>query len=272
MPFIQSSGSVDLFYQDWGSGRPVVLIHGWPLHADMWEHQSLFLAENGYRVVTYDRRGFGRSSQPWNGYEYDCFAADLKAVMDGLDLHDATLVGFSMGGGEVARYLSKYGSGRVSKAVFVASVTPFLLKTEDNPEGVDRSVFDGIIEGLKKDRPNFLANFNKDFYGAGLLNFSVSSDLLEWSREMAMLGSLRATVECVRAWSETDFRGDLAAITVPTLVIHGDDDATVPLKIAGQRTAEMVRGAELKVYKGGPHGLFHTHADQLNQDLRTFIG
>ena len=272
MPIIQSAGNVDLFYHDWGSGKPVVLIHGWPLDADMWEHQSLFLARNGCRVIAYDRRGFGRSSQPWKGYDYDTFAADLKAVLDGLDVHDATLVGFSMGGGEVARYLATYGSERVSKAVLVAAVTPFLLKTADNPDGVDQSVFDQMIEGLEKDRPNFLANFSKHFYGAGLLNFSISNELLEWSRQVAMLASLKATVDCVRAFSETDFRGDLGKIDVPTLVIHGDADQTVPFEKSGELAAKIIPSAELKIYKGAPHGLFHTSKDALNQDLLAFIG
>ena len=272
MPIIQSAGNVDLFYHDWGSGKAVVLIHGWPLDADMWEHQSLFLARNGCRVIAYDRRGFGRSSQPWKGYDYDTFAADLKAVLDGLDVHDATLVGFSMGGGEVARYLATYGSERVSKAVLVAAVTPFLLKTADNPDGVDQSVFDQMIEGLEKDRPNFLANFSKQFYGAGLLNFSISNELLEWSRQVAMLASLKATVDCVRAFSETDFRGDLGKIDVPTLVIHGDADQTVPFEKSGELAAKIIPSAELKIYKGAPHGLFHTSKDALNQDLLAFIG
>ncbi len=272
MPMIQSAGNVDLFYQDWGSGKPVVLIHGWPLDADMWEHQALFLARNGCRVIAYDRRGFGRSSQPWNGYDYDTFAADLKAVLDGLDIHDATLVGFSMGGGEVARYFSRFGGERVSKAVLVSAVTPFLLKTDDNPDGVDRSTFDGIVEGLENDRPGFLASFNKAFFGAGLLNFSVSNEILEWARSAGMLASPKATIDCVRAFSETDFRADLPTINVPTLIIHGDSDQTVPLEKSGQKAAKLVPDAELKIYKGEPHGLFHTARDRLNADLLAFVG
>jgi non-heme chloroperoxidase len=272
MPLIQSSGNTDLFYNDWGSGKPVVLIHGWPLDADMWEHQSVFLAKNGYRVVAYDRRGFGRSSQPWNGYDYDTFADDLKAVLDGLDIQGATLVGFSMGGGEVARYLSKYGSQRVSKAVLISAVTPFLLQTAGNSDGVPKSTFDQMVNGLEKDRPNFLATFNKQFFGAGLLNFSVSNEIMEWSRQVAMLASPKATVDCVRAFSETDFRADLAKIDVPTLVIHGDDDQTVPIDKSGALAAKLIPNAEYTVYKGEPHGLFHTAKDRLNEDLKAFIG
>ncbi len=272
MPFIQSAGNVDLFYQDWGTGKPVVLIHGWPLDGDMWEHQAMFLAEHGCRVITYDRRGFGRSSQPWSGYTYDNFAADLKAILDGLDVQNATIVGFSMGGGEVARYFGLYGSERVSRAVLVSAVTPYLLKTADNPDGVDKKVFDGMVDGLRKDRPDFLSNFNKMFFGAGLLNFSVSAEILQWSREVAMLASPKSTIDCVRAFSETDFRADLPKIDVPTLIIHGDADQTVPIGSSSELAAKLVPNNDFKVYKGEPHGLFHTAADRLNADLLAFVG
>ncbi|PZO77139.1 MAG: alpha/beta hydrolase [Mesorhizobium amorphae] len=271
MPFIKTADDTEIFYNDWGSGKPVVLIHGWPLDADMWEHQSLFLARNGYRVIAYDRRGFGRSSQPWTGYDYDTFAADLKTILETLDLRDATLVGFSMGGGEVARYLGRHGSERVSKAVLLAAVPPFLLQTDDNPDGVPKKVFDDIVAGLEKDRPHFLAGFNKDFFGAGLLNFTVSNEVLEWSRQLAMLASPKATVDCVRAFSETDFRADLPRIDVPVLVIHGSSDGTVPLEKSGELTAKLIPNAELKVYDGEPHGLFLTAKDRLNEDLLRFI-
>ena len=271
MPFIETADKTRLFYNDWGSGPPVVLIHGWPLDADMWEYQSVFLASQGLRVVAYDRRGFGRSSQPWTGYDYDTFADDLKAVMDGLELDGATLVGFSMGGGEVARYMSRHGGARVAKAVLVAAVTPYMLHAPDNPDGVPRSTFDGIIEGLQKDRPHFLATFGKQFFGAGLLNFTVTAEILQWSLTMAMLGSPKATLDCVRAFSETDFRPDMAAFRVPTLVIHGDSDATVPVEKSGRIAAKMIPGAELREYSGAPHGLFFTEKDRLNQDLLAFI-
>ncbi len=272
MPFAKAPDGTEIFFKDWGSGRPVVLIHGWPLNADMWEYQAPVLASAGLRVISYDRRGFGRSGQPWSGYNYDTLADDLAAVMDHLDLRDATLVGFSMGGGEVARYLSRHGAaGRVFKAVLVSAVTPFLLRTADNPDGVDRSVFDGMIEGLQKDRPNFLATFGKQFFGAGLLTFSISSELLQWASMLALQASPKATMDCVRAFSETDFRADLPGIAVPTLVIHGEGDATVPIGVSGRRAAQMIPGARLVEYAGAPHGLFFTEKDRLNQDLLAFI-
>ena len=271
MPFIETTDKTILFYNDWGSGRPVVLIHGWPLDSDMWEYQSVFLASQGLRVIAYDRRGFGRSGQPWSGYDYDTFADDLKAVLDKLDLNDVTLVGFSMGGGEVARYMSRHGGARVAKAVLIAAVTPYLLQASDNPDGVGRGVFDKIVEGLKSDRPNFLAAFGKQFFGAGLLNFTVTNEIQQWALMMALLASPKATIDCARAFSETDFRRDLATFRVPTLVIHGDSDAIVPIDKSGRLAAPMIAGAELKVYSGAPHGLFFTEKDRLNQDLLGFI-
>jgi pimeloyl-ACP methyl ester carboxylesterase len=246
MPFLETSDTTKLYYNDWGSGRPVVLIHGWPLNADMWEYQAVFLASQGLRVITYDRRGFGRSSQPWSGYDYDTLAADLAGVLETLDVHDATLVGFSMGGGEVARYIGKHGGARVAKAVLVSAVTPYLLKTPNNPDGVDKSVFDQMIDGLRNDRPHFLANFGKQFFGAGLLNFEVTAEILNWSLMMALQASPKATLDCVRAFSETDFRGDLAAFRVATLVIHGSGDATVPVEKAGRPASELIAGADYK--------------------------
>jgi non-heme chloroperoxidase len=271
MPHVETKDGTSLFYNDWGSGTPVVLIHGWPLNADMWEYQACTLASSGLRVIAYDRRGFGRSDQPWSGYDYDTLADDLAAVMDHLDLRGAVLVGFSMGGGEVARYLSRHGAGRVAKAVLVSCVTPMLLRTEDHPEGVDRSVFDSIVAGLKKDRPTFLATFGKAFFGAGLLNFTVTDGILEWSRGMALQASPKATLDCVRAFSETDFRPDMKAFTVPTLVIHGDADATVPPDITGKAAAASIPGAKLLMYPGAPHGLFFTEKDRLTADLTAFI-
>ena len=271
MPFIETADHTSLFYNDWGSGQPVVLVHGWPLDSDMWEYQSTFLASHGMRVVAYDRRGFGRSGQPWDGYDYDTLASDLAAVMDQLDLRGVTLAGFSMGGGEVARYLSRFGTGRVSRAALISAVTPFLLKTQDNPDGVDRGTFDGFVQGLEKDRPHFLAGFAKTFFGAGMLTSPSSSELMQWTGSMAMLGSPRATTACVRAFSETDFRPDMAAFTVPTLVLHGDADATVPLALAGQKAAQMIPGAVLKIYEGAPHALVFTEKDRLNADLLGFI-
>ena len=272
MPFVKAADGTELFYKDWGSGRPVVFVHGWPLHADMWEYQMVPLARLGLRTIAADRRGFGRSGQPAGGYGYDVLADDLSALLDALDLHDVTLVGFSMGGGEVVRYLARHGGARVSRAALVASVTPFLLKTADNPEGVDRSVFDQMIQQLQADRPHFLASFGKAFFGAGLLTSPVSAELLEWCRGMALQGSPLATLDCVRTFSETDFRADLAAIRVPTLVIHGTSDGTVPLEVSGRRAAAAIAGARLVEYEGAPHGLFYTEKDRLNADLTAFIG
>ncbi len=270
MAFIKTQDGTELFVNDWGSGRPVVLIHGWPLDADMWADQAVFLAEHGLRVVAYDRRGFGRSSQPWSGYDYDTLASDLAAVMDGLDLRDAVLVGFSMGGGEVARYLSRHGPERVGKAALVSSVTPYLLKTPDNPSGVEQSTFDEILEGLHKDRPHFLAGFGAKFFGNSLLEKKVSAEMLQASLQMAMMGSLRATLECAKAFAMTDFRPDMAAFTVPTLIIHGTADHTVPIDSSGRVTAGMIPQAQFIEYEGEPHGLQATAKNRLNRDLLQF--
>ena len=272
MPYVNAADGTPLFYNDWGAGKPVVLIHGWPLNQDMWEYQAPVLAASGYRVIAYDRRGFGRSGQPWSGYDYDTMADDLASVMDTLDLQDATLVGFSMGGGEVARYLSRHGAKRVAKAVLLAAVTPMLLQTPSNPDGAPQDVFTKMLDGLAADRPNFLASFGKQFMGAGLLNFTVTTEILEWCLWQAMAASPKATTDCVRAFSATDFRGDMAAFTVPTLVIHGTSDATVPIGLSGRVSAKMIPGSMLLEYDGAPHGLFFTHKDKLNADLLAFLG
>lgn len=272
MPYLMTQDDVEIFYTDWGTGSPVVLIHGWPVNGDMWEQQATFLAEHGLRVIKYDRRGFGRSEQTWDGYDYDTMAADLNDLMEELDLTGATLVGFSMGGGEVVRYLSEYGSERVAKAVLVSAVPPFMLKTEDNPEGVDGSVFDDIEKAIRKDRPAFLAEFGKKFYGRTALRHTVSEEVLEWNQEMALTGSMRSTLACAKAWSTTDFREELKEISIPVLVIHGDSDATVPFEVSGARSAKLLPNATLSVYEGAPHGLFITDADKLNAELLQFIG
>ncbi|MEA1833487.1 alpha/beta hydrolase [Methylobacterium durans] len=271
MPYIEAQDGTRLFYKDWGSGRPIVLIHGWPLDADMWEYQQPALTEAGFRTIAYDRRGFGRSDQPWAGYDYDTFADDLKAVLDALDLQDVALVGFSMGGGEVARYLSRHGGARVSKAVLVSAVTPMLVKNADHPEGVDESVFTGMIDGLRADRPHFLAQFAKTFFGAGVFSAPSSTELMAWTGEVAMLASPKATVDCVRAFGWTDFRGDMAAFRMPTLVIHGDDDQTVPFAVSGKVAAAAIPGAQLAVYEGAPHAVPFTHAERLTDDLLAFL-
>jgi non-heme chloroperoxidase len=235
-----------------------VLIHGWPLDSDMWDYQSTFLASHGLRVIAYDRRGFGRSGQPRTGYDYNTLADDLKAVLDGLNLEGVTLVGFSMGGGEVARYMSRHGGGRVAKAVLVSAVTPYLDQGPDNPDGVPRATLDAMIEGLQKDRPQFLATFAKQFFDAGLLNFTVTAEILQWSLMMALLGSPKATLDCVRAFSDTDFRHDMGTFRVPTLMIRGTSDATVPAEKSRRIATKMIPGADLLEYAGAPHGLFFT--------------
>ena len=270
MPTLKAADGTQLFYNDWGSGKPLVLIHGWPLDSDMWEYQTSYLATQGLRCIAYDRRGFGRSDQPWTGYDYDTLADDLAAVIDQLDLREVTLVGFSMGGGEVARYLSRHGAGRVARAALISAVTPYLLKTPANADGADQSVFDQMVDGLRADRPHFLAGFGKTFFGAGLLNFSVSAEILQWANMMALLASPKATTDCVRAFSETDFRPDMAAFTMPTLIVHGASDATVPAAVSGRRAAQMIPHAQYIEYAGAPHALTFTEKDRLNADLLAF--
>ena len=272
MPYLQTRDKTAIYYYDWGTGKPVVLIHGWPLTSASWEGQARVLAESGYRVIAYDRRGFGRSDWAAAGYEYNTLASDLSDLLEALNLHDATLVGFSMGGGEVARYLSRYGSARVSKAVLISAVTPYLLKTEDNPEGLPKETFDTIVENLEKDRFDFLKTFGKMFYGYGVISHPVSEAMLEFSQAMAMTASPLATINLVRAWSETDFRDDLSAITVPTLVIHGTSDHTVPIDNSARRTVQLLKHGELIEYDGAPHGLNVTAAKKLNEDLLRFLG
>jgi non-heme chloroperoxidase len=270
--FVETKDGVQLHVKDAGKGRPVVLIHGWPLTGDMWEYQSLALLEAGYRAITYDRRGFGQSGHPLDGYNYDTFADDLAAVLDKLDIKQATLVGFSMGGGEVARYLSKYGTTRVAKAALISSVVPYLLKDDSNPDGVDQSVFEDIKKKIRKDRFAFLQTFNKMFYGVGMVSSPVSEALLDWTFILAVMASPKATIDCVDAFGKTDFRKDLAAFTVPTLIIHGTSDKTVPIDPSGRAAAKGIAGAKLIEYDGEPHGLFATVPDKLNADLIAFIG
>lgn len=268
----ENSGSIDLYYEDHGAGNPVLLIHGWPLSGSSWEKQTAALLQAGYRVITYDRRGFGESSKPISGYDYDTMAGDLHKVITKLDLRDVTLVGFSMGGGEVARYLGTHGGERVSKAVFISAIPPFLLKTADNPSGVDASVFDGIKAAITADRPAFLTQFLSDFYNVDILQGKpVSPQVVQLSWNIAAQASPKGTLDCVQAWL-TDFRKDLARIDVPTLVIHGDADRILPIDATGRRTQEAVKGSRLVVVEGGPHGLIWTHADEVNRELVAFLG
>jgi non-heme chloroperoxidase len=276
MPYItvgkENSGSIDLYYEDHGSGKPVVLIHGYPLSGASWEKQVAVLLAAGHRVITYDRRGFGQSSQPTTGYNYDTFAADLHQVVTHLELHDFALVGFSMGGGEVARYLGKYGSKGVSKAVIISGVPPYLLKTDDNPEGVDGSVFEGIEKAVTGDRYAFFTEFFKNFYNTDLLlGKRVSEQAVQASWNLAAGASATASLACVPTWHE-DFRNDLSGIDVPTLVIHGDADRILPIAASGRRTAQLIKGARLVVVKDGPHCITWTHADEVNRELLEFLG
>jgi len=275
MPYVtvgkENGTSIDIYYEDHGSGKPIILIHGYPLSGASWEKQMPVLLNAGYRVITYDRRGFGKSSQPIAGYNYDTFAADLREVITQLKLQDVTLVGFSMGGGEIARYFGKNGSKGVSKAVFMGAVPPFLLKTADNPEGVDGSVFEGIKKAVAADRYAFFTEFFKNFYNTDqYLGKRVSDDVVRASWNIAAGASATASLACVPTWLE-DFRKDLTRDDVSTLVIHGDDDRIVPLAAAGQRTAKLVKGAQLVVVKGGPHCITWTHADEVNAALLAFL-
>lgn len=266
-----SGKDIALSYKDYGQGKPVILIHGWPLSKEMWEYQLDALISQGLRVIKYDRRGFGKSSKPWDGYDYDAFADDLKAIITQLDLQDVALVGFSMGGGEVARYFSRHGGERVSRVVLISSVLPYLVQTDDNPNGVDESIFEEMVEKLSEDRIGFLDTFGKQFFGVNFLNHPVSAPLLEYYRGLASVASPRATEQCVIAFSETDFREDLRSINVPTLIIHGDSDKTVPIEASSNLTANLIAGSNYLVYPGAPHGLFYTHKDQLNVDLLDFL-
>ncbi|KAF5039668.1 Non-heme chloroperoxidase [anaerobic digester metagenome] len=275
MPYVtvgkENSGTIDLYYEDHGAGRPVVLISGWPLSSKSWEKQVPALLDAGYRVVAYDRRGFGNSAKPTSGYDYDTLAEDLHKLMTELDLTDATLVGFSMGGGEVARYLGTYGSDRVDSAVFISAIPPFLLKTHDNPEGVDGSVFDGIMESISADRPAFLSGFFSEFYNVDVLGGDRISDAaVRFSWNVAVTASPRGTLDCVSAWL-TDFRSDLRSIDVPVLVIHGNADRIVPFIASGKRIPELVKGSRLVVVEGGPHGIIWTHAGHVNREVLDFL-
>ncbi len=275
MPYIkknpENSSSVNIFFEDLGTGKPVVLIHGWPVSHEMWEYQVNTLVNAGYRCIAYDRRGFGQSDRPWHSYDYDTLASDLHEVITALNLTDVTLVGFSMGGGEVVRYLGKYGSSRVSKAVLISSVVPLLSKTEDHEEGVPTEVFDGMIAGLQNDRPAFLAGFGKQFFSVNEQSNSVSQEIQNWMHQLAIVASPRATTECVRSFSETNFRTDLSVITIPIMIIHGDDDKIVPINTTSEVTSSLLPNSEYHVIEGASHGVFFTHKDEVNKLLLNFL-
>ncbi len=266
-----NGNDIELFYQDLGTGDPVVLIHGWPLNSTMWDYQLAELPKHNMRVIAYDRRGFGQSSKPFDGYDYDTFADDLKAVLDELDIQNVTLVGMSMGGGEVARYMGRHGGARVSKVVFLSAVTPYMLKTEDNPDGVSHKVFDDMKENLNKDRAGFLQDFSKQFYGVSLLSQPVSQAHMDGDFIRTYQASHKATIDCVDAFAATDFRQDLTTIKVPTLIIHGTGDKVVSIEASAERTAAAIPYAEFLQYDGAPHGLFVSEKDRLTSDLIDFI-
>jgi non-heme chloroperoxidase len=271
MNTIATKDGTQIYYKDWGKGPVVVLSHGWPLNADSWEDQALFLAEHGYRVISHDRRGFGRSTQPWDGYDYDTFADDLATLFDALELRDVGLFGFSMGGGEVARYIGRHGTSRIAKIGLIAAVPPLMLRTPRNPDGTPLAAFDGIRAGVRADRSQFFKDVSVAFFGANREGAKVSQGTLDWFWYMAMQASIKGTLDCIKAFSETDFTADLTRFDRPTLIIHGDDDQIVPIGTSGLASAKLIERATLKVYPGAPHGLTVTEKDQVNADLLMFL-
>jgi non-heme chloroperoxidase len=269
----ENGAPIEIYYEDAGSGRPVVLVHGWPLSGRSWENQVPALVDEGYRVITYDRRGFGQSSQPWGGYDYDTFVADLHHLMEHLDLVDATLVGFSMGGGEVARYIGTYGSNeRVTKAVFAAAVPPFLLKNDEHPEGaIDEATLASFHDGIRGDRVAFVDGFVTNFFSVRGRTDLVSPQVHAYNAAIAAFASAKGTLDCTTAFTRTDFRDDLGRFSIPTLVIHGDSDAIVPFDSSGKLTAAAIEDSKLVVLKDAPHGLNVTHADEFNAELLAFL-
>ena len=271
MSTITTKDGTELYYKDWGEGPVVTFSHGWPLNADAWDGQMLFLAQHGYRVVAHDRRGHGRSSQPTAGNDMDGYADDLAAVIEALDLHDATLIGHSTGGGEVARYIGRHGSSRVAKAVLLSAVPPLMLKTDANPEGLPIEVFDGLRDGVFKDRSQFYKDLAIQFYGANRPGAQVSQGILDQFWLWGMQAGLKGAYESIKAFSETDFTGDLRVMDMPTLVMHGEDDQIVPVHDAGKKSARILKNPQEIYYPGAPHGLTATIQDQVNADLLTFI-
>ncbi|MBW4055154.1 MAG: alpha/beta hydrolase [Proteobacteria bacterium] len=267
----EKSASTTLYYKDWGSGQPVVFSHGWPLNADAWEDQMLFLSNHGYRCIAHDRRGHGRSSQPWDGNDMDTYADDLAGLVEALDLTNAIHVGHSTGGGEVARYIGRHGTKRVAKAVLIGSVTPLMLKTAANPGGLPIDAFDKIRAGVLADRSQFFKDLTMPFYGANRPNAKVSQGLRDSFWLQGMQAGLKSVIDCIKAFSETDFTKDLERFNVPTLILHGDDDQIVPIGASAQLSATIIKGATLKIYPGAPHGMCSTLKDQVNKDLLAFF-
>lgn len=268
---LEKGKNITLSYQDYGAGQPIILIHGWPLSHKMWEYQVPVLIEAGYRVITYDRRGFGDSDRPWNGYDYNTMAGDLNDLIAHLELKNVVLAGFSMGGGEVARFIGMNGTSKISKAILISAVTPFMLKTDDNPEGVDKSVFEGMKENIQKDRSGFMKEFGKGFVNYDQNKENISAAQVDFNWNIACHASPKATLDCVDAFGTTDFREDCKKFDVPTLVVHGDADNIVPIDVSGERAKDMIPNAEYKVIKNAPHGLMMTHAGKLNKLLLNFL-
>jgi non-heme chloroperoxidase len=276
MPYItigkENSNDIELYYKDWGSGQPVVFSHGWPLSADAWEDQMVFLASHGYRCIAHDRRGHGRSSQPWNGNDMDTYADDLAKLVEALDLTNAIHVGHSTGGGEVARYIGRHGTKRVAKAVLIGAVPPLMLKTEANPGGLPMEAFDQIRAGVLADRSQFLKDLSASFYGANRPGSKISQGLQDSFWLQGMQAGFKGVIDCIKAFSETDFTEDLKKFDVPTLITHGDDDQIVPIGASALLSATLIKNAQLKVYKGGSHGICSTQKDEVNEDLLDFLG
>lgn len=273
MPYITKNDNqnVELYYEDFGSGQPLILIHGWPLSGKSWEMQIPVLLDLGYRVITYDRRGFGKSSPTANGYDYDSLAKDLHELISQLELKNVILFGFSMGGGEVVRYLTNYGSENVDKVALISSIIPLVKQKEDNPNGVPQEKLDTIMESLKTDRVTFLESFHKDFYSYGLLSQSVSQKQLDYDWSIASCASPIATIKCAESWANTDFRPELVNVNVRTLIVHGENDKVVPIETAGKQAAQGIANNEFMIIEGAPHGLNVTHADELNTIITKFL-
>jgi non-heme chloroperoxidase len=271
MPTIAMKDGTQIYFKDWGTGQPVVFSHGWPLSADAWEDQMMFLADRGYRCIAHDRRGHGRSSQPWTGNEMDTYADDLAALVESLDLRDAIHIGHSTGGGEVARYIGRHGSKRVAKAVLIGAVPPLMLKTPANPGGLPMEAFDQIRAGVHSDRSQFFKDLSAPFYGANRAGAKVSQGLRDSFWLQGMQCGLKAAYDCIKAFSETDFTEDLKKIDVPTLILHGDDDQIVPIEDSALLSSKLIKGATLKVIAGAPHGMCSTHKDQINAELLAFL-
>lgn len=275
MPYFKSeqngNTSISLYYEDLGTGKPIIFIHGWPLSGSMWEYQVTELTQKGYRCITYDRRGFGKSDKPFGEYDYNTLAGDLKALISELALEEVTLVGFSMGGGEIAKYFSLFGGAKVSKVVLISTVLPYMLQTDTNPDGVPQDAFDGMGKAMMEDRPKFMEGFAKDFFGVSLISHPVSEAFLANNLTKVMEASPIATLQCAKSFSSTDFREDVPKINVPALIIHGDADKIVPIKGTSDETATLISNKNYIRYEGAPHGLWYTHKERLNSDLIAFI-